>query len=73
MTKVETFGFVCVTMMFLSYLLESRGKAWGLAFALSCFGASTYAVLIGSLPFAIVEGLWGIVALKRWASQWRAS
>jgi hypothetical protein len=37
-------------------------------FAISCFGASTYAVLIGSIPFAIVEGLWGIVALKRWAS-----
>ena len=62
---VEAFGFTCVTMMFLSYLLEKRARVWGLVFALSCFGASTYAVLIGSVPFAIVEGLWGIVALRR--------
>ncbi len=53
--------------MFLSYLLDKRAKAWRLVFALSCFGASAYAVLIGSIPFAIVEGLWGIVALRRWA------
>jgi hypothetical protein len=63
----EAFGFTCVTMMFLSYLLDKRAKAWRLVFAISCFGASTYAVLIGSIPFAIVEGLWGIVALRQWA------
>ncbi len=67
MSITEAFGFTCVTMMFLSYLLDKRAKAWRLVFAISCFGASTYAVLIGSIPFAIVEGLWGIVALRRWA------
>jgi hypothetical protein len=68
MSTTEVFGFICVTMMFLSYLLDKRARAWRLVFAISCFGASTYAVLIGSIPFAIVEGLWGIVALRRWAS-----
>lgn len=68
MSITEAFGFFCISMLFLSYLLDKRARVWGLVFALSCFGASTYAVLIGSIPFAIVEGLWGIVALKRWWS-----
>lgn len=68
MGTVEAFGFASVTMMFLSYLLDKRARAWGLVFAISCFGACAYAVLIGSIPFAIVEGLWGIVALRRWWS-----
>jgi hypothetical protein len=69
MSSIEAFGFTCVTMMFLSYLLEKKARAWRLVFAISCFGASTYAVLIGSIPFAIVEGLWGIVALRRWITR----
>jgi uncharacterized membrane protein YjjB (DUF3815 family) len=68
MTITELFGFACVTTMFLSYLLESRARAWRLVFAIACFGASAYAVLIDSIPFAIVEGLWGIVALRRWTA-----
>jgi hypothetical protein len=69
MTITEAFGFTCVTMMFLSYLLDKRARVWRLVFAIACFGASTYAVLIGSIPFAIVEGLWGIVAMRRWLSE----
>lgn len=67
MSFTEAFGFFCISMLFISYLLDKRGRVWRLVFAISCFGASTYAVLIGSIPFAVVEGLWGIVALRRWA------
>ena len=66
MTGVELYGFACMITMFLAYLLDKRARAWGLVFALGCFGACAYAVMIGSIPFAGVEGLWGIVALKRW-------
>ena len=68
MSGIELFGFACVTTMFVSYLLDKRGRVWGLVFAAGCFGACAYAVMIGSIPFAIVEGLWGIVALRRWWS-----
>ena len=35
-------------------------------FAPSCAAASLYALLIHSWPFAAVEGVWAVVALRRW-------
>jgi hypothetical protein len=38
-----------------------------LGFAASCAAASLYAALIHSWPFAAVESVWVVVALRRWA------
>jgi hypothetical protein len=62
----EAFGFVAVAAMMTMYALEERSHAFVLWFAVSCAAASLYAVLIHSWPFAAVEGVWAVVALRRW-------
>jgi hypothetical protein len=62
----EAFGFLAVSCMVVTYALEPRSHLYVLGFALSCVAASLYAVLIHSWPFAAVEGVWAMVALRRW-------
>ncbi len=63
---IEAFGFISVSAMVLFYSLEARSPSYILAFAGSCLSAAAYAALIGSWPFAAVESLWSVVALRRW-------
>lgn len=53
--------------MLLFYALEERWRWSVLAFALACWSAAAYAWLAGAWPFTVVEGAWGIVALRRFA------
>ena len=66
MSSTELFGLAAVIAMVTTYALERRSHWFVLAFALACAAASMYAVLINSLPFALAEGIWAIVALLRW-------
>jgi hypothetical protein len=66
MTGIELFGFAAVTVMVASYALEARAAGFVLLFALACLAAATYAALIRSWPFALVEIIWSAVALYRW-------
>ena len=66
MTATEVFGFLAVSSMVITYALEQRSDKYVLAFAVSCAAASLYAVLIHSWPFAVVEAVWAIIALRRW-------
>ena len=63
---IELFGFLAVASMVTMYALEHRSHIYVLGFAVSCAAASLYAVFIHSWPFAAVEALWAIVALRRW-------
>ena len=63
---VEVFGFLAVAAMVTMYALEHRSPGYVLAFAVSCAAASLYAVLIRSWPFAAVEAVWAVIALRRW-------
>ena len=62
----EIFGICAVSAMVLTYALEERSPLFVLGFAAACIAASLYAVLIQSWPFAAVEALWSIVAVRRW-------
>ena len=62
----ETFGFLAVASMVIMYAFEQRSHVYVLGFAASCAAASVYALLIHSWPFAAVEGVWAVVALRRW-------
>jgi len=64
---VEAFGFLAVCFMVLFYALEDRAPIFTLAFAGACLCAAIYALLIGSFPFMIAEGVWAIVALRKWS------
>jgi hypothetical protein len=64
---VEAFGIVAATSMVVMYALERRSHIYLLGFAASCAAASLYALLIHSWPFAVVEAVWTLVAIRRWA------
>ena len=66
MTAVEILGIFAVILMVLSYALEQRHPLFIASFAAGCVLAAFYAFLIGSYPFLIAEGLWSVVATRRW-------
>jgi hypothetical protein len=63
---LTVFGLFAVAAMLVFYALEHRSRWFVLAFAGSCVLASTYGFLQGAWPFGLVEGVWSIVALRRW-------
>jgi hypothetical protein len=63
---LTVFGACVVTFMMLTYALEGRGRRFVLAFAVGCALSSTYGFLAGTWPFGIVEGIWSVVAVKRY-------
>ncbi|MEL6363106.1 MAG: hypothetical protein AAFR21_18730 [Pseudomonadota bacterium] len=63
---VERFGFLTVCFMVVFYALEGKAAIFTLAFAGACLCAAIYAFLIESFPFMIAEGVWSMVALRKW-------
>jgi hypothetical protein len=66
MSYLTFFGACAVSIMLLSYALEQRSAWWVLIFALACAASSLYGWLAGTWPFGVVEGVWALVALRRW-------
>ncbi|MCL4474037.1 MAG: hypothetical protein M1539_01330 [Actinobacteria bacterium] len=65
---ITIFGVISLTFMMLMYALEPRGRAFVLAFAMGCALSSTYGFLSGAWPFGVVEAIWCLVAIRRFAS-----
>ena len=63
---VEILGIVAIATMVTSYALEKRGTVFIAAFAAGCALAAVYAWLIGSYPFLVAEGIWAVIAARRW-------
>lgn len=63
---IELIGFMAVCSMVACYAFEDTAPALTLAFAASCAVAALYAFLIGSYPFMLAEGVWAIIALRKW-------
>ena len=66
MNLLTLYGLVAVVAMLVCYALEERSTWFILAFAGSCVLASIYGFLQGAWPFGLVEGIWSLVALRRW-------
>lgn len=60
------FGLVAVSLMLLFYAFEERSAWCILGFAAACALGSIYGFLQGAWPFGLVEGVWTVVALRRW-------
>ena len=56
------FGSIAVSLMFLSYWMESRSKWMVLLFALACAATALYSGLEEVYPITAIEGLWALVA-----------
>jgi hypothetical protein len=68
MDRLTLFGLFSVTAMLLCYALDERSPWFTLGFAAACALGSAYGFLQGAWPFGIVEGIWSLVAARRW---WR--
>ncbi|MEJ0047203.1 MAG: hypothetical protein WDN04_14635 [Rhodospirillales bacterium] len=66
MDLLTIFGLFAVSAMLLCYAFEDRSHWWVLGFGLSCLLGSIYGFLQGAWPFGVVEGVWCVVALRRW-------
>jgi hypothetical protein len=65
---IEVLGFLAVCTMVACYALEERSPVFTLLFSGACAVAALYALLIGSYPFMIAEGVWAAIALRKWAN-----
>jgi hypothetical protein len=52
--------------MLVCYALEDRSPWFVLGFAFACGLGSAYGFLQGAWPFGLVEGVWALVAVRRW-------
>jgi hypothetical protein len=59
------FGFIAVSIMMLSYLLEARSKWYVLIFAGASVATAVYSGLAEVYPITVVEIIWSAVALRR--------
>ena len=66
MTPLALFGLVAVSAMMVCDTLEGRSRWYTFGLSLSCVLASIYGFLQGAWPFGVVEGLWSLLALRRW-------
>ena len=66
MDWLTAFGLLAVSLMLIFYTLEERSPFFVVAFAGSCLMASVYGFAQGAWPFGLVEGVWSLVAIRRW-------
>ena len=62
---LTVFGVIAISIMFLSYWTEARSKWLVLIFAIGSGMTSLYSGLEEVYPITVIEGLWALVALKR--------
>ncbi|MGO9674564.1 MAG: hypothetical protein ACLPSF_10435 [Methylocella sp.] len=68
MDRLTLFGLFAVTAMLVAYALEQRSRWYILAFAAACRLGSIYGFLQGAWPFGLIETIWSLVALRRFAA-----
>jgi hypothetical protein len=70
--SLTVFGLTAVSLMLVFYALENRSRHFTLLFAGACVMGSAYGFMQGAWPFGLVEGVWSLVAIRKW-SQLRSS
>jgi hypothetical protein len=65
-TPLTIFGLFAVSAMLVCYAFDSRSHWWTLGFAVACLLGSIYGFLQGAWPFGLIEGIWSVVAVRRW-------
>jgi hypothetical protein len=67
-SALDLFGLFAVTLMLVTYALEQRSRWFVLVFSAACALGSLYGFLQGAWPFGLVEAVWAVVALRRFAT-----
>ena len=66
MDALTLFGVTAVSIMLICYAFERRSPWFTFGIATACIAAAIYAYLQGAWPFAVLEGLWAVIAYSRW-------
>lgn len=66
MDALTLFGLASVSLMLAFYAFEDVSHWCVFGFAVACVLASAYGFLQGAWPFGVVEGIWAVIAFKRW-------
>jgi hypothetical protein len=69
MSWVTPYGVAALTFMMVMYWLEQRGPVFLLGFALGCLLSSIYGFLAGAWPFGVLEAIWCLIAVRRYAAR----
>ena len=69
MVAITAFGVVALTFMMAMYTLEHRHPRFIAAFAVGCALSSVYGFVSGAWPFGVVEGIWTVIALRRYVTR----
>jgi hypothetical protein len=64
---LTVYGVCALTFMMVMYMLERRGRRFVLLFALGCLLSSIYGFLASAWPFGVIEAIWCVIALRRFA------
>jgi hypothetical protein len=67
MDWIMAFGVAALAFMLVMYALEGRAHGFILAFAIGCALSSVYGFLSGTWPFGVVEAVWCLIAVRRFA------
>ena len=70
---LTAYGVLSLTFMMTMYALERRGHIFILLFALGCLLSSIYGFLAGAWPFGVIEAIWCVIALRRYAETMRVT
>ncbi|MCH7733662.1 MAG: hypothetical protein IH868_04790 [Chloroflexi bacterium] len=65
-------GSIAVSIMMLSYALESRSKWYVLIFAGASAATSVYSGFAGVYPITVIEAIWSVIAFRRFTTRHRA-
>ncbi|MCL6090856.1 MAG: hypothetical protein M1393_07450 [Candidatus Thermoplasmatota archaeon] len=65
-SPLNLFGAAVLLIMMVFYILEYRNPVYTLLFGVMCIGSSAYGFLAGTWPFGVIEGLWAVVALRKY-------
>lgn len=71
-TLITIYGVVAVGFMMAMYALERRHPLFVLAFAAGCLASAAYGFLSGAWPFGVVEGIWSVIAVRRYLTRQRS-
>jgi len=65
-SALSLYGLFAVSLMLITYALEKRSPWYVFTFGVSCLLGSSYGFLQGAWPFGLVEGVWSLIAFRRW-------
>ena len=70
---LTAYGVCALTFTMTMYALERRGRLFILLFALGCLLSSIYGFLANAWPFGVIEAIWCVIALRRYAETMRVT